>query len=258
MPIISACGQECCIIPSAVLSTHTGGFSGFTFADLTEEIPKIQKHWEQEDLQFDCIYTGYLGSVKQIGYVNDLIKSRLKPSGMKVIDPALADNGKLYAGFDMEYVDNMKELCRGADIVLPNITETCFLTGMPYKETYDESYVDELRAALHDLDIKKVILTGVSYKPEYTGVLVSEGKECTYYEHELIRIESRPNGWHGTGDIYASAFVGALLNGVSIENAAKIAADFVVASIKATLDDPSHWYGVKFETQIKKLVSEIQ
>ena len=144
LPILSACGIETAILPSAVLSNHTGGFSGWTFADLTEEIPKIREQWEKENLSFEAVYTGYLGSAKQIDYVLDVIKSRMNKGGKFICDPAMADNGKLYAGFDDNFVNAMKKLISNADIILPNITEACFLTGAEYRETYDKAYIDEL------------------------------------------------------------------------------------------------------------------
>lgn len=252
LPIISASGHECCIIPSSVLSTHTGGFTGFTFADLTEEIPKIRKHWEEEGLDMDCIYTGYLGSTKQIDYVRAVLASRLRPGGVKVVDPAMADNGTLYYGFDMEFVEAMKGLCAEADYILPNITEASFLTGMEYKTEYDEAYIKELCRALIAAGCGTVVLTGVGYRKGFTGVAVCTKDSYEYYEHESVA-----NGCHGTGDVYASAFVGALISGASPIDAAKTAADYVVICIKGTAGDESHWYGVKFEPQLGRLIEMI-
>lgn len=249
LPILSACGHETCVLPSAVLSTHTGGFSGFTFRDLTEDMPSIQAHWEKEGIQFDGMYTGYLGSIKQIGYVKNILDKMGKKGAVKIVDPAFADNGKLYCIFDQAYVEAMKPLCASADILLPNITEACFLTGMEYKENYDEGYIQALLAALSQLGVSTVVLTGVSYSPEKTGVAVYEKGKMRYYEHKRIA-----KGCHGTGDVYASAFVGALLRGKSLFEAAKIAADYTVLCIENTQGDPSHWYGVKFETALPALM----
>lgn len=249
LPILSACGHETCVLPSAVLSTHTGGFSGFTFRDLTEDMPSIQAHWEKEGIQFDGMYTGYLGSIKQIGYVKNILDKMGKKGAVKIVDPAFADNGKLYCIFDQAYVEAMKPLCASADILLPNITEACFLTGMEYKENYDEGYIQALLAALSKLGVSTVVLTGVSYAPEKTGVTVYEKGKMRYYEHKRIA-----KGCHGTGDVYASAFVGALLRGKSLFEAAKIAADYTVLCIENTQGDPSHWYGVKFETALPALM----
>ncbi len=252
LPILSACGIETCVLPSAVLSTHTSGFSGFTCRDLTEDIPSIRAHWEKEGITFDAIYTGYLGSTKQIDYVKEIIDSRLKEGGLTVIDPAMADNGKLYPAFDGEFVQAMKKLCASADIILPNITEACFLTDIPYQTEYDKDYILKLLDKLIDIGAKKVVLTGVSYSLDTTGVVVYEKGEYAYYEHRCI-----PKGCHGTGDVYASAFVGALVRGRTIYDAAQIAADYTVKCIENTLDDSDHWYGVKFETALPDLIKTI-
>lgn len=245
LPILSAAGLETAILPSAVLSNHTGGFSGWTFADLTEELPKIRERWETEKLDFSAVYTGYLGSAKQIDYVKDIVKSRMTAGGRFIADPAMADNGKLYAGFDSEFVKAMKRLAFSADIILPNITEAALLTDTEYRESYDSSYTDELTEKLLKNGAKTIVFTGISYKPESTGVLVVEGGKKSYYEHRKLA-----GGCHGTGDVYASAFVGALENGFEAYDAAKIAADYTLRCIEITQEDKSHWYGVKFEAAL--------
>ena len=245
LPILSAAGQETCILPSAVLSTHTAGFTGFTVRDLTEDIPAIADHWEKERICFDAVYTGYLGSTEQIAHVRDIIRRLSAPGALAIVDPAMADNGRLYPAFDMAYVEAMKELAFSADIILPNITEACFLTGMEYRERYDEAYITELTDRLTAAGAKTVVLTGVGYREDRTGVLVQDRNERRYYEHRRIR-----KGSHGTGDVYASAFVGALLNGKNSYEAAVIAADYTVLCIEATQGDPEHWYGVKFEAEL--------
>lgn len=249
LPILSACGLETCILPSAVLSTHTGGFSGFTFRDLTDDMPAIQAHWQKENIKFKAIYTGYLGSIKQVGYVKDILKTMGTEDCVRVIDPAMADNGKLYSIFDQAYVDAMRGLCAEADVLVPNITEACFLTGEPYAEVYDEAYIRTLVEKLTALGAKTVVLTGVSYDPQKTGVVIFENGTVQYYEHDKVA-----RGCHGTGDIYASAFVGALMNGKTLYTAAKIAADYTVKCIVNTQDDPDHWYGAKFETALRDLI----
>lgn len=249
LPILSACGLETCILPSAVLSTHTAGFSGFTFRDLTDDMPAIQEHWKKENIKFKAIYTGYLGSIKQVGYVRDILKTMGTDDCVRVVDPAMADNGKLYPIFNMEYVDAMRVLCGEADILVPNITEACFLTGEEYKETYDESYIRSLVEKLVALGAKTVVLTGVSYEPKMTGVVVYENGKMEYYKHGKMA-----KGSHGTGDIYASAFVGALMNDKSVYEAAKIAADYTVKCIMNTQDDADHWYGAKFEPVLRELI----
>ncbi|MCR5845244.1 MAG: pyridoxamine kinase [bacterium] len=252
LPILSACGFETCIIPSAVLSTHTGGFTGFTCRDLSEDIPQIAAHWKNEGISFDAIYTGYLGGISEIASAIDIIDELAKPGALIAIDPAMADLGKLYPAFDEAYVEAMKGLCAKADIVLPNITEACFLTGTPYRESYDRAWIDELLEKVLALGAKSVVLTGVSYDDETTGVCVYDGDISSYYRHRRIS-----KGCHGTGDVYASAFVGLYLNGFSIVEAASGAADFVVMCIESTIDDKDHWYGVKFEPVLGKLIEEI-
>lgn len=249
LPILSACGFETAILPSAVLSTHTAGFNGFTFRDLTDDMPKITEHWEKEKIAFDALYTGYLGSAKQVDICIGIADRLLKKDAKFIADPAMADNGKLYPGFDMAFVESMKKLVAHCDIVVPNITEAAFLTGLPYKENYDETYINELAGGLKKLGAKAVVLTGVSYKEDTTGVLTDEG----YYEHKKL-----PGGCHGTGDVYASAFVGALTAGKSIYDAAKIAADFTVSCIENTQGDKEHWYGVKFEPLLANLSEMIK
>lgn len=252
LPIISACGVETCVLPSAVLSTHTGGFTGYTFRDLTEDMPSIKDHWVKEGLKFDAVYTGYLGSTKQIDYVADIMAAVGNEECVKVVDPAMADNGKLYYGFDMEFVESMKGLCAKADYVMPNITEACFLTGVEYKEEYDRAYVDLLLEKLTALGCKNIIFTGISYEKGKTGVVVLENGEYSYYEHEKLA-----NSCHGTGDIYASAFVGSLMRGKNTYEAAKIAADYVVECMKATALEENHWYGAKFEPVLGKLIAAV-
>jgi len=242
LPILSAAGMETCILPSAVLSTHTAGFSGFTVRDLTEDMPGIAAHWKKEHIRFDAVYTGYLGSAEQIGCVKDIVENLSAPGGVLIVDPAMADNGRLYPAFDAAFVEEMKSLAFSADIVLPNITEACFLTGMEYRERYDEAYIAALRDALTDSGAKTIVLTGVGYDEAHTGVIVREGGETRYYEHKKIA-----KGCHGTGDVYASAFVGALENGFDAYDAAVLAADYTVKCIELTQGDASHWYGVKFE-----------
>lgn len=249
LPIISACGIETCVLPSAVLSTHTAGFKGYTFRDLTEDMPAIRRHWESEGIRFDAIYTGYLGSTRQIEYVADIFATTAKEDCVTVVDPAMADNGKLYPGFDDEFVKAMKGLCAKADYVVPNITEACLLTDTEYKTEYDREYIDLLLSRLNAMGCKNVIFTGISYREGYTGVVVLENGVYSYYEHEKIA-----GGCHGTGDVYASAFVGALVRGKGAYEAARIAAEYTLECIKETVKLDGHWYGAAFELAVPKLI----
>ena len=253
LPIISSCGVETCVLPSAVLSTHTAGFSGFTVRDLSGDMPGILSHWKKEQIFFDGIYTGYLGSREQVDLVLDIMAATKKETAFTAVDPAMADNGKLYPAFDMDYVREMKRLCKEADYLLPNITEACFLADMEYRSEYDQAFITELLDKLTALGAKNIILTGVSYRTGKTGVVVMENGVYHYYEHDFLS-----NSCHGTGDIYASAFVGAVCRGKSAFDAAKIAADYTVECIRITATLDHHWYGAAFEPAIPKLIERLQ
>ena len=252
LPILSAAGHETCILPSAVLSTHTTGFTGYTVRDLTEDLPGITAHWQKEGIRFNAIYTGYLGSGEQICQVEELFQTCEAEGCITVVDPAMADNGKLYPAFDAAFVEKMRCLAFQADVILPNLTEACLLTGYPYRETYDEAYINGLLDRLRAAGAKTVVLTGVSYNEQTTGVLVLEGETRRYYAHKRYA-----RGCHGTGDVYASAFVGALLRGKDVYESARIAADYTLRCIEVTAPDPSHWYGVKFEAVLPEYIKAL-
>ncbi len=252
LPILSACGVETSILPTAVLSTHTGGFKNFTFRDLCEDIPGIIKHWKSENIMFDTIYTGYLGNCDDVNYVKEIAENLLAEDSKLIVDPAMGDNGKLYYGFDEKYVEAMRTLCEKADLILPNITEACFLLGISYPENVTVEIVDAIMCDLHKKFGVDVVLTGVGFATGEIGVSVLCGGNKYHYNHKRIG-----QCFHGTGDIYASAFVGALMKNKSILASAQIAADYVVECIENTLDDKSHWYGVKFETALSSLIEAI-
>ena len=253
LPILSACGLETAVLPSAVLSTHTAGFTGYTFRDLTEDMPAILAHWEKEGIRFSAVYTGYLGSARQIGYVREIMDKTLSEGGVRIVDPVMADNGALYPGFDREFVEEMKPLAFTADVILPNLTEACLLTGLPYREEYNESYIRCVTQALHAAGARTVVLTGVGYTPDTTGVVVSENGEMQYYRQTRL-----PQTCHGTGDVFASVFTGAYVSGKSAYAAAAAAADFTAACIQNTAGDAQHWYGVKFEPLLPLLAEKVR
>lgn len=253
LPILSACGLETAILPSAVLSTHTAGFPGYTFRDLTEDMPGVISHWKKEKIKFSAVYTGYLGNAKQIAILKDAFTGILTEGGKRIVDPAMADNGKLYSGFDMAFVEEMKKLVSSADIILPNITEAALLTGLEYCEQYGESYINRLTSSLHALGVPIVILTGVGYDSGFSGVIVSENGETNYYRHKKIN-----RVCHGTGDVFAAAFTGAYLSGKSSFHSSVIAADYTVNCIQYTVSDTEHWYGVKFEPLLPDLIEKLK
>lgn len=249
LPILSACGHETCVLPSALLSAHTA-FRHYSALDLTDEMPRIRRAWQEEGIVFDAIYTGYLGSARQVAEVREVMAHCLSDGALRIVDPAMADLGRLYPAFDGAFVSAMRSLCRSADIILPNITEACFLSETEYREQYDEAWIRTLLSRLHDaVGERTVVLTGVGYREDRTGVAVCDrAGQIDYYEHERLG-----RGCHGTGDVYASVFTGALLRGKTVREAAELAADFTVLCIKNTADDPSHWYGVRFEALLPTL-----
>ena len=257
LPIISAMGVECGILPTAVLSVHTA-FKSFTFDDLTDQIEPISKSWIDNDIDFDAIYTGYLGSFEQLELVSRFFDEHKDDGTLIFVDPAMADNGMLYKGFTPEFARAMGTVvCSKADIIDPNITEAAFMLGAEYKEdgSYDEDYVRELLQSLVALGPKKAVLTGVSLEPGSCGVYGLDGQTGEYFSYFNELVDAR---FHGTGDVFSSTVVGALMNNFELDEALAVAADYTVAAIKATISQPDHnWYGVDFETEIPYLLKLI-
>ena len=251
LPILSAWGYETAILPSAVLSTHTSGFKNFTVHDLSNEIPKIINHWKQEGIKYDVLYAGYLGEEQHINSVIQIKNELLNKDGFFVLDPVMGDNGKLYPAFDNNYVKAIRRLVKEADVILPNLTEACFLTDTEYKEDYDEAYIKDIIDRLLKIGAKKIVLTGIAYQKEMTGVVVYDENGYQHFIHPRIA-----KSYHGTGDVYASTFLGAYLSNNDLYKSTKIAADFVVEAIKNTIEDPSHNYGVKFEPLLADFISK--
>ena len=247
LPILSACGHETCILPTAVLSTHTGGFGRPAVTHLDGSLDAMVRHWQENEITFDAVYTGYLGSIGAIQTAGEILRTMLAPDGIAIVDPAMADHGKRYSGLSGEYAEAMKSLCQQADILLPNITEAAMLAGLPYRENLDEGYVRELLLAQ---TAPNVVLTGVGYTPEETGAAVREGECLRRYAHPRLG-----GSCHGTGDIFAAAFTGALMQEKELFDAVKIAADFTCQCIQHTRTAPSHWYGVKFEPALPSLIT---
>ena len=246
LPVISACGQECCILPSAVLSTHTGGFGKPAVRNLTDSMEGMRNHWKEAGITFDAILVGYLGSIAAIEETKAIMKELLAPGGKIIVDPAMADHGKLYSGFDGAYADAMKDLCSFADVILPNITEAAMFAGLPYQEDLTRDYVNTLLRNLGDVD---VVLTGVGFDANVTGAAIRNKDGIHYVSSPKVG-----RGYHGTGDLFAAAFTGAWMGGKSMEEAADVAAKFVCRCVDNTVSDPNHWYGTKFETAIPYLI----
>lgn len=246
LPILSACGLETCILPTALLSTHTGGFGSPQVVHFGNALDGIRQHWQENRIAFDAILVGYLGSIPAVETAARILDTMLTPGGIAIVDPAMADHGKLYSGFDAAYAQAMKKLCRKADILLPNITEAALLSGQEYKTEWDDAYVRKL---LDGMDHDTVVLTGAVCREGMTGVAVRAGENRFQYAHKRLE-----KNYHGTGDIFAAAFTGALMQQKPLEEAVKIAADFTCKCIENTAKAPAHWYGVKFETALPDLI----
>lgn len=244
LPILSAYGIETAILPSAILSTHTGGFTGFTVHDLTEEMPAIIEHWKKEGITYDAIYTGYIGDTRQFSMISGM-RSMLNDGGLLIVDPAMADHGKLYPALNQDIVDGMRSIVREADIILPNLTEASFLLGDEYKENYNRDEITSILKRLADLGPNIVILTGVSYEEGRIGAVAYDKVSGNCEEYFTERID---RNYHGTGDVFSSIAIADFLNGKSILETLKDSCEFVVKCIQNTLPDENHGYGVKFES----------
>ncbi len=252
LPILSACGVECNVLPTALLSTHTGGFEGYTFHDLTKELPLILTHWKNLGLKFDYIYSGYLGSISQIDLVMQIKEELLLDGGKLIVDPVMGDNGKLYDGFTPAYVKKMHSLCKLADYILPNQTEACYLTGTAYPLT--EKSASATTKILQTLCPHPVV-TGITEGERISVYYANDRGEIASLAHENVE-----GFFCGAGDVFASAFVGCLANGKRLEEAVTLASDFVTDCIRRSAKEvPDKKYGLSFEKEIfpflKKLLS---
>jgi len=258
LPIISALGTETVILPTAVLSTHTAaGFEGFTFRDLTEDIGNIIGHWKKLNLKFDILYTGYLGSFEQVQLMSRFFDTFKTKDNLIVIDPVMGDHGRLYTGFTPEFAKEMAKLCQKADMIVPNLTEAAFLLGEPYiGDVYTKEDIEGILRRLCALGAKNAIVTGISFCEDKLGAMAYSAETDTFYSYFNERV---PAAFHGTGDVFASACVGALANDLSLEKSLQLAVDFTLACIRETENcQKEHWYGVKFEQCIPYLIERMR
>ena len=248
LPIISACGVTCDVLPTALLSTHTGGFEGYFFHDLTKDIPNVLAHWKTLGIKFDYIYSGYLGSGEQIDLVAQIKKEFLAKDGKFIVDPVMGDNGELYAGFTPEFVEKMRGLCREADFILPNETEAAYLASLPYPLTNTQIALEKLGKLC-----PRPLVTGIS----------EENKVVVHYLDESAndkRVETQKveGFFPGSGDVFASAFVGALAKGIQENRAITIAANFTTAAIlRSAKEVKDKRYGLNFEAELYNLLKSI-
>ena len=252
LPILSAAGLEACALPTAILSTHTGGFTDFTYRDLTDDIMPVYKHWQELGIHFDAAYSGYLGSHAQLGIVSDIYKCMREDGTKIIVDPVMADNGALYALFDESFPLGMRTLCETADIIVPNITEATLMIGEPYREgPYTRDYIEGLLKRLAELPRELVVLTGVHFDENELGAACIDVKTGKI---EYAMTQRVAGAYHGTGDIFASVLTAGLMLGKSARAAMQQAADFTAAAVRRTLDAGRNVkYGVYFEAGLKDL-----
>ncbi len=247
-PVLCAMGAECAVLPTAVFSTHTA-FPGPAVTDLSGGILPILDHWESIGAGFDGILTGYLANELQARGALELI-DRFGGNALVVSDPAMGDHGRLYRGIGPEMVAAHREICARGDLILPNLTEGAFLTGMEYREHPDRGYCRELSTELLQLGCKSVLLTGYSPEEGEVGFYFSDGRQ------EIVHSAPRlPRNCHGTGDLFAAVTVGGLLRGMDAPRAGALAAEFVRRSIAATGEDSR--FGVAFEGQLGWLIEQL-
>ena len=256
LPVLSAAGVEVSVIPTAVLSTHTGGFTGYTYRDLTEDIPKIVQHWKTLNLGFDGIYTGFLGSFEQIHLVSELFDDFKGKDTLILVDPVMADNGALYKSFSPEFPQEMVKLCQKADVIVPNMTEAALLLNEPYRPgPYNKVYIDDLLKRLSGFGPQQIVLTGVYFDEENLGAAAYDRKTGDISYVLSSRIEG---SYHGTGDVFASALLGAVLNGFPLSKAVRIAVNFTAGSIARTKEAKTDVrFGVNFEAGIPQFIQEL-
>lgn len=253
LPVLSAMGVECAALPTALLSAHTA-FDGFVSLDLTPQLPAIMAHWRAMHLRFDAVYTGYLASAEQVGLVGALLDGMDERPALTLIDPVMGDNGALYAGFSDAFPQAMRALCGRADVLTPNVTEACLLTGTAYSPVQDAAQTRRLLERLLELGCRAAVLTGLRVDGDMAVAALQRDETGT-----LVRTSYIPEIFHGTGDLFASTCAGALVQGAPLERAVRLAADYVALTLRRTVQAPDRrWYGVNFQETLPELMARWQ
>lgn len=246
LPMLSAMGHECAILPTSLLSSHTA-FKHASICQLENEIPHIFAAWEKENIRFDGVYTGYIGSITSVLAVKSIFSKFLTQNAPIIVDPVFGDHGQLYRHFDLSYVDSVRSLVSSADVILPNLTEACFLTNTPYKESYEAQEIIALHEKLRALGAKSSVITGIRRQNDRIAISIDDGKGFAIHETPHV---DRPS--HGAGDVFASIVAGRVFSNRPLLHAACEAADFVCRALKETPTE--HWYGLAFETLLSDLI----
>ena len=253
LPVLSAMGVDCAALPTALLSAHTA-IDGFVSLDLTPQLPAIMAHWRAMHLRFDAVYTGYLASAEQVGLVGALLDGMDERPALTLIDPVMGDNGALYAGFSDSFPQAMRALCGRADVLTPNVTEACLLTGTAYSPVQDATQTRRLLERLLELGCRAAVLTGLRVDGDMAVAALQRDGTGT-----LVRTSYIPEVFHGTGDLFASTCAGALVQGAPLERAVRLAADYVALTLRRTVQAPDRrWYGVNFQETLPELMARWQ
>ncbi len=248
MPVIGAMGIQCCVLPTAILSNHTG-YRSFYFEDFTDGMEQFAANWQKQNLRFDCIYSGFLGSDRQIEIVERFI-DRFADSGTKIlIDPVMGDNGKIYSTYTEKMCSEMKKLAAAADVITPNITEACVLSDTDYKsESIDESVLRKMAEKIAALGAKNVVITGIINGSKVSNYIY-RGGESTVVSSPLAK-----KTYSGTGDLFASVVCGMITNGSDIISAVKAASDYTAMVTQKSCELGIAWEeGVCFELFMEEL-----
>ncbi len=257
LPVVSASGVECCCIPTALLSTHTGGFTGWTFRDLSDDIVPMARHWNELEVKFDSIYSGYLASPEQGRLLEETIDLLAGENTLVIVDPAMADNGKYYANLGEQMAECFRKLMAKADVITPNITEACFITNTEYRSgPYTMEFVLELIEKLSAYGPKTVAITGISLEKGKVGVVA---KDMVSGKISVAMNEAKEGIFHGAGDIFASSFAALLTRGAELETALVTAENFVADCIDRTekRGAPRH-YGMDFESALPGYITSVE
>ena len=247
-PVLSSMGCACAVLPTAVFSTHTG-FPAPARVELSDFAKPAMDQWQAIGAEFDGILTGYLANRHQAELALEL-RARFGENALLVHDPAMADHGKLYGGMGPEMVEAHHALCRGADLILPNLTEGAWLAGIPYEERTDIEFCQQIATALLKTSAKAVLLTGFAPEPGTVGFYYSDG--ATEFAHAGPRL---PRTCHGTGDLFAAVVTGGMMRGMTVPEAGGLAAEFVHRAIANTGKDPR--FGVAFEGELGWLAGKM-
>lgn len=256
LPVISASGVECSCIPTALLSTHTGEFTGYTVKDLSDQMLPIARHWRREGARFDGIYSGYLASPEQEKLLEELIDELSGPDTLVIVDPVMADNGRYYHSFDDSMCVCFRQLCTKAHIITPNVTEAALLGGLPYKKPpHDSEYIDDLLKSIEAFGSKAVIITGVQPSGDEVGIVALDKNTGKMFS--AMR-PVREGVFYGTGDLFASSLAALLVRGAGLGEAVEIAASLVADSIDRTaLRGTPRRFGVAFEGALPDYIHRV-